>query len=185
MYLKDPLESVEKSRGLSPGSGFLFVADMAVTVTKLDVKLHSANQITVQSYKQVLIHSSIIQTGTHSQLNHTNRYSFTAQSYKQVLTAQSYQQVLIRSSIIQTGTHSQLNHTNRYSFTAQSYKQVLTAQSYKQVLTAQSYKQVLTAQSYKQVLIHSSIIQTGTHSQLNHTKRYSFTAGLYVLDHIS
>ena len=32
-------ESVAKSRGLSPGSGFLSVADMSVTVTKGDVKL--------------------------------------------------------------------------------------------------------------------------------------------------
>ena len=42
-HLKDPLESVEKSRGLSPGSGFLSVADMSVTVTKGDVKT-SINQ---------------------------------------------------------------------------------------------------------------------------------------------
>ena len=39
VHLKDPLESVEKSRGLSPGSGFLSVADMSITVTKGDVKL--------------------------------------------------------------------------------------------------------------------------------------------------
>ena len=39
VHLKDPLESVEKSRGLSPGSRFLSVADMSVTVTKGDVKL--------------------------------------------------------------------------------------------------------------------------------------------------
>ena len=38
VHLKDPLESVEKSMGLSPGSGVLFVADMSVTV-KGDVKL--------------------------------------------------------------------------------------------------------------------------------------------------
>ena len=39
VHLKDPLESVEKSRGSSPGSGFLYVADMSITVTKGDVKL--------------------------------------------------------------------------------------------------------------------------------------------------
>ena len=39
VHLKDRLESVEKSRGLSPGSGFLSVADMSITVTKGDVKL--------------------------------------------------------------------------------------------------------------------------------------------------
>ena len=40
VHLKDPLEleSVEKSRGSSPGSGFLSVADMSITVTKGDVK---------------------------------------------------------------------------------------------------------------------------------------------------
>ena len=38
VHLKYPLESVEKSRGLSPGSGFLSVADMSITVTKGDVK---------------------------------------------------------------------------------------------------------------------------------------------------
>ena len=39
VHLKDPLESVEKSRGLSPGARFLSVADMSETVTKGDVKL--------------------------------------------------------------------------------------------------------------------------------------------------
>ena len=39
VHLKDPLQSVEKSRGLSPGSGFLSVADISITVTKGDVKL--------------------------------------------------------------------------------------------------------------------------------------------------
>ena len=39
VYLKDPLESVEKSRGSSPGSRFMSVADMSITVTKGDVKL--------------------------------------------------------------------------------------------------------------------------------------------------
>ena len=39
VHLKDPLESVEKSMGLSPGSGFLSVAYMSVTETKGDVKL--------------------------------------------------------------------------------------------------------------------------------------------------
>ena len=41
VHLKDPLESVEKSRGSSPGSGFLSVADMSITVTKGDVKLQT------------------------------------------------------------------------------------------------------------------------------------------------
>ena len=35
VHLKYPLESVEKSRGLSPGSGFLSVADMSITVTNM------------------------------------------------------------------------------------------------------------------------------------------------------
>ena len=39
VHLKEPLESVEKSRGLSPDSGFLSVADMSVTVTKGDIKI--------------------------------------------------------------------------------------------------------------------------------------------------
>ena len=38
VHLKDPLESVEKSRGLSPGTRFLSVADMSIIVTKGDVK---------------------------------------------------------------------------------------------------------------------------------------------------
>ena len=44
VHLKDPFESVEKSRGLSPGSGFLSVADMSITVTKGDVKLQQTNK---------------------------------------------------------------------------------------------------------------------------------------------
>ena len=44
VHLKDPLESIEKSRGLSPGSGFLSVADMSITVTKGDVKLQQTNK---------------------------------------------------------------------------------------------------------------------------------------------
>ena len=39
VHLKYPLESVEKSRGLSPGSGFLSVTVLSVTVKKGDVKL--------------------------------------------------------------------------------------------------------------------------------------------------
>ena len=44
VHLKYPFESVEKSRGLSPGSGFLSVADMSITVTKGDVKLQQTNK---------------------------------------------------------------------------------------------------------------------------------------------
>ena len=33
-----PLESIDNIRGLSPGSGFLSVADMSITVLKGDVK---------------------------------------------------------------------------------------------------------------------------------------------------
>ena len=39
VHLIYPLESVEQSMGLSPGSGFLSVTDMPVTVTNGDVKL--------------------------------------------------------------------------------------------------------------------------------------------------
>ena len=39
VHRKDPLESVEKSMESSPGSGFLSVADMSITVMKGDVKL--------------------------------------------------------------------------------------------------------------------------------------------------
>ena len=43
VHLKDHLESVEKSRGLSPGSGLLSVADMSITVTIADVKFYLIN----------------------------------------------------------------------------------------------------------------------------------------------
>ena len=40
MHLKHPLEFIKKSRGLSPYSGFLSVADMSITVTKVHVNKH-------------------------------------------------------------------------------------------------------------------------------------------------
>ena len=44
MHLKDPLESFDKRRGLSPSSGLLSVTDTSITMTKGDVKLYLINQ---------------------------------------------------------------------------------------------------------------------------------------------
>ena len=43
VHLKIPLESIKMRKGLSPRSRFLSLANMSITVTKGDVKLHSTN----------------------------------------------------------------------------------------------------------------------------------------------
>ena len=60
VHLKDHLECIEKSIGLSPGSGFLSVADMSITVTKGDVKLYSTDLYFHNKWTKFLVTPNIV-----------------------------------------------------------------------------------------------------------------------------